>query len=137
MDEQGGEDVKGNQFIALLYGWVVIFGLILLTSFILGALLRFTSMDETTLTWWVTLTIGLIAFFIGGIIAGVKGKQKGWIIGAVTGLGVTLFIFLIQYLRFQQPFSVEQSLQHSGFIAAALLGGMIGVNMVVESKNKE
>lgn len=135
MDNQGGENVKGNQFIALLYGWVVIIGLILLTSFILGILLRFTSMDETTLSW-ATLITGLIALFIGGIVAGVKGQKKGWIIGSITGLGFTLFIFLVQYLGFQQTFSMQQSLHHVGFIAAALLGGILGVNMVVEEKNK-
>lgn len=136
MDKQGGENVKGNQFTALLYGWVVILGLILLASFILGILLRFTNMNETTLTW-LTLAIGFIVFFIGGLIAGIKGKQKGWIIGIITGLSFTLFIFLIQYFGFQTTFSLEQSLQHSGFIAAAILGGMIGVNMVVEEKSKE
>lgn len=125
--------MKKQQFIALLYGWIVILGLILLTSFVLGLLLRFSSMDETTLSW-VTLTIGLIALFIGGIVAGVKGKQKGWVIGSITGLGFTLFTFLVQYLGYQQTFSLEQSLHHAGFIAAALIGGVIGVNMVVGDK---
>ncbi|MEN1969286.1 TIGR04086 family membrane protein [Lentibacillus sp. N15] len=126
--------MKGQQFIALLYGWIVILGLILLTSFALGLLLRFTSMNETTLSW-ATLVIGLIALFIGGIVAGVKGKRKGWIIGSVTGLGFTLFVFLVQYLGYEQTFSWQQSLNHAGYVAAALIGGVIGVNMAGEETN--
>ncbi|GGB28441.1 TIGR04086 family membrane protein [Virgibacillus dakarensis] len=122
--------MKKQQFIALLYGWIVILGLILVTSFILGLLLRFTGMNENTLSW-VTLVVGLLALFTGGIVAGAKGKQKGWVIGSVTGLGFTLFTFLVQYLGYEQTFSLEQSLHHLGFIAAALFGGVIGVNMVV------
>ncbi|WP_106497039.1 TIGR04086 family membrane protein [Lentibacillus sp. Marseille-P4043] len=125
--------MKKQQFIALMYGWIVILGLILLTSFVLGLLLRFTSMDETTLSW-VSLAVGLIALFIGGIVAGVKGKKKGWVIGAITGLGFTLFTFLVQYLGYQQTFSLEQSLHHAGFVAAALVGGVIGVNIFVADK---
>ncbi|MEW9675875.1 TIGR04086 family membrane protein [Lentibacillus sp. L22] len=126
--------MRGKQLTALLYGWIVILGLILLTSFVLGLLLRFTSMNETTLSW-ASLIIGLIALFIGGIVAGVKSKKKGWIIGTVTGLGFTLFIFLVQYLGFQQTFSLEQTLHHLGFIVAALFGGVIGVNVAGQESN--
>ncbi|WP_188453533.1 TIGR04086 family membrane protein [Virgibacillus oceani] len=125
--------MKKQQFIALMYGWIVILGLILVVSLVLGLLLRFTSMDEKTLSW-ITLAVGLISLFIGGIVAGVKGKQKGWVIGSFTGLGFTLFTFLVQYLGYQQAFSMEQSLHHLGFILAALAGGVIGVNVVVNEE---
>ncbi|TMN21060.1 TIGR04086 family membrane protein [Lentibacillus cibarius] len=118
-----------QQFTALLYGWIAVLGLILVTSIVLSLLLQFTTMDQTVLSW-VTLAAGLIILFIGGVIAGMKGKEKGWVIGAVTGLGFTLFTFLVQFLGYQQTFSAEQSLTHTGFILAALVGGVIGVNMV-------
>ncbi|WP_343033700.1 TIGR04086 family membrane protein [Virgibacillus ihumii] len=111
-----------------MYGWVVVLGLILLTSVILALLLRFTEMDGTALSW-TTLITGLICLFAGGIVSGIKGKQKGWVIGGITGLGFTLFTFLIQYLGYEQAFSLQQSFYHLGYILAALLGGMIGVNM--------
>nr|WP_174616358.1 TIGR04086 family membrane protein [Virgibacillus ihumii] len=120
--------MRKQQFIALLYGWVVVLGLILLTSVILALLLRFTEMDGTALSW-TTLITGLICLFAGGIVSGIKGKQKGWVIGGITGLGFTLFTFLIQYLGYEQAFSLQQSFYHLGYILAALLGGMIGVNM--------
>ncbi|MBP1968777.1 putative membrane protein (TIGR04086 family) [Virgibacillus natechei] len=121
--------MKTNQFTALMYGWIVVFGLILIASLILAALLSFTTFDEPTITW-VTLIIGIISLLLGGITAGVKGKSKGWVIGATVGLGFSFFIFLVQYLGYQQLFSLEQSIHHIGYIAAALFGGVIGVNVV-------
>ncbi|HLR41319.1 MAG TPA: TIGR04086 family membrane protein [Virgibacillus sp.] len=125
--------MKKQQLIALMYGWLVVFGLIFIASIALALLLRFTTFNEPTLSW-VTLVIGLISLFIGGIIAGVKGKAKGWIIGGFTGLGFTLFIFLVQYLGYQQMFTLEQSIHHLGYILAALFGGVIGVNIIAGDK---
>ncbi|ASN05122.1 TIGR04086 family membrane protein [Virgibacillus necropolis] len=122
-----------QQFIALSYGWIVILGLIFISSIVLALLLKFTPFNEPTLSW-VTLVVGLITLFIGGIVAGTKSKQKGWLIGGLTGLGFTLFTFSVQYLGYEQTFSIEQSLNHLGYILVAVVGGVIGVNAVGESK---
>ena len=74
--------------------------------------------------------IGLISLFIGGLIAGIKGKSKGWMIGAAIGIGFTLFVFLVQYLGYKQGFTLEQSLYHLGYLLAAIVGGVFGVNSV-------
>jgi len=118
-----------QQFVGLLWGWIVVLGLILLSSIILAVLLQFTAFNNPTLSW-VAFGIGLLSLFIGGLIAGVKGKAKGWMIGGITGAGFTVFIFLVQYLGYQQGFTIEQSLHHLGYILAALIGGVIGVNMI-------
>ncbi|RDW19293.1 TIGR04086 family membrane protein [Oceanobacillus arenosus] len=115
-------------FTALLYGWIVVFSLILLSSIILALLFRFTAFDENSLSW-IALTIGFITLFIGGFIAGAKGKMKGWIIGGLIGLGFTLFTFLVQYLGYQHGFSMEQTLTHLGYMVAAVIGSVIGVNI--------
>ncbi|HEX6595138.1 MAG TPA: TIGR04086 family membrane protein [Bacillota bacterium] len=122
--------MRQQPFLGLLYGWTIIFGLMLGASFLLALLLRFSSFNEPTLSW-VTLIIGLITLFIGGVVSGAKSKAKGWIIGGLTGLGFTIFTFFVQYLGYQQPFSLEQTLHHIGFITAAIIGGMIGVNIVI------
>lgn len=121
--------MRQQQFVALLYGWIIVLALILLMSIFLAFLLQFTGMNEATLSW-TALAVGFVSLFIGGLVAGIKGKQKGWVIGAITGAGFTLFTFLVQYLGYQQGFSLEQSLHHAGYILAALLGGVVGVNMI-------
>ncbi|MBR3118388.1 TIGR04086 family membrane protein [Oceanobacillus profundus] len=121
--------MQKNQLTALLYGWIVVLGIILLSSVVLALVLQFTAFDEPGLKW-TTLIIGILALFLGGITAGAKGKSKGWLIGTTIGLGFTLLIFLVQYLGYQQGFSLEQSIHHLGFLAAALVGGIIGVNLI-------
>lgn len=118
-----------RQFIALLYGWIFILVFILVSSFILTLIVQFTGIRQQTLSW-VAFSVGLIGLFIGGMITGIKGKSKGWIIGGLTGLGFTVFIFLVQFLGYQNGFSLDQTLHHLGFILAAILGGMIGVNLI-------
>ncbi|AXI09573.1 TIGR04086 family membrane protein [Oceanobacillus zhaokaii] len=120
--------MQRNLFTALLYGWIFVFSFILLSSIILALLFRFTVFNENSLSW-IALAIGFITLFIGGFIAGAKGKMKGWMIGGFTGLGFSLFTFLVQYLGYQHGFSMEQSLTHLGYLLAAVIGGVIGVNI--------
>lgn len=117
-----------KQLIALMYGWVFVLGFIIVASFILALILQFADMSGWMLSW-VAFGVGLLALFIGGMVTGIKGKSKGWVFGGMTGAGFTLFVFLVQYLGYQNGFSVEQLLHHSGYIIAAVFGGMIGVNM--------
>ncbi len=89
-------------------------------------------MNESVL-FWVTLIVGLLSLFMGGLVAGMKGKERGWLIGGLTGVGFTLFVVLVQYLGYQQGLSLEQALYHLGYILAALTGGVIGVNLTNSS----
>ncbi|MDC3412438.1 TIGR04086 family membrane protein [Aquibacillus sp. 3ASR75-11] len=124
-----------SRFTALLYGWIVIFAVMLVASLILALLLRFTTIGSSTLDW-VTLTVSLIALFSGGVASGIKGKEKGWILGGSTGLGFILFVLLYQYLGFQKGFSADQMITQGGFLIAALFGGILGVNLSNEKKEQ-
>lgn len=118
-----------KQSIALIYGWIFILAFILIGSFVLALILQFTTISSSMLSW-VAFAVGLLGLFVGGLVTGVKGKQKGWIYGGITGAGFTLFIFLVQFLGFQNGFSLEQIIHHAAFILAAMFGGMIGVNLL-------
>ncbi|MFB1051640.1 TIGR04086 family membrane protein [Paraliobacillus sp. JSM ZJ581] len=117
----------------LLYGWLTILTLMILASIILSLLLRFTSLEASTLSQTTTV-ISLISFFSGGIFAGLKTGEKGWLVGLLTSLGFSLFVFLYQYLGLQQAFSWLQLIYHGGFLLAGIIGGVIGVN--IKRKNR-
>ncbi|QDP40720.1 TIGR04086 family membrane protein [Radiobacillus deserti] len=116
------------RIVSILYGWVTIFAVMLAASLILSLLLRFSSLGESTLSW-TTLIVSIIALFAGGLMAGAKGKEKGWLLGGITGIGFTLFILLYQYLGYGTGFSLEQTFHHTGFLVSALFGGILGVNI--------
>ncbi|MDF9296008.1 TIGR04086 family membrane protein [Geobacillus stearothermophilus] len=113
---------------ALVYGVATIFVLAALVSFVFSLLLKWTDIHESSLTW-VIFAVSVISMFIGGIVAGGKSQEKGWLAGGLTGLSFTVIIFLFQFLGIEKPFTVEQWLYHLGFLIAASLGGIVGVNL--------
>ncbi|MBD8069324.1 TIGR04086 family membrane protein [Bacillus sp. PS06] len=119
--------------LATVYGVAAVFIIILVASVIFSLLLRFTSLQEGSLTWLI-LAISFLALFIGGFVSGGKGKEKGWLMGGATGLLFSLIVFLFQYLGHDAVFSTEQSVYHIGFLATAMIGGIFGVNMTTPSR---
>ncbi|WP_404458771.1 TIGR04086 family membrane protein [Sutcliffiella horikoshii] len=114
--------------LAIMYGLITVFMLAIVISFIFSLLLRFTSLQETSVAW-IIVTLSFITLFIGGFISGGRGKEKGWLLGGATGGAYTLVIFLFQYLGNDALFTMQQMLFHLGFIGIAALGGIIGVNV--------
>ncbi|MGD7053535.1 TIGR04086 family membrane protein [Sutcliffiella horikoshii] len=114
--------------LAIMYGLITVFMLAIVISFIFSLLLRFTSLQETSVAW-IIVTLSFITLFIGGFISGGRGKEKGWLLGGATGAAYTLVIFLFQYLGNDALFNMQQMLFHLGFIGIAALGGIIGVNV--------
>ncbi|HLR03784.1 MAG TPA: TIGR04086 family membrane protein [Virgibacillus sp.] len=119
--------MENKSFVGILYGWIVILAAIFISSIILTFILKMTTISDASLTW-ISLAVGLCSLFAGGLVAGVKGKQKGWVIGGAVGLGFTLLTFIAQYLGYHEGFSFNQLLHHAGYIMAASVGGVIGVN---------
>ncbi|MCM3002616.1 TIGR04086 family membrane protein [Priestia koreensis] len=114
--------------MAIVVGVTTIFTIAVLTSLILSLILKFTSLEESSMKWAI-LIISFLSVFIGGFVAGGKGKAKGWLLGAVTGFLYSFVVFLIQFLGYSQSFSSSQMLFHLGFLGVAVLGGMMGVNL--------
>lgn len=117
-----------RMIMAMGFGLVVILTIIMCSSFILSLILKFSDLTEQSLTW-VILGLSILALFIGGIVSGKKGKEKGWVLGAGTGVLFSLVVFLVQYLGYQVNFDPQQYMYHLGYLLASTLGGVMGVNM--------
>lgn len=120
--------MKRSDIVAIGYGLLTIFIFIIVASFIFSLIVHFSSINEFTLAVMTTVT-SIISLFLGGLIAGLKGKRRGWFIGIATGAFFTCFVFLVQYLGFDKTFSFEQMMYHLSYIFVATLGGMFGVNL--------
>ncbi|MFC0561833.1 TIGR04086 family membrane protein [Halalkalibacter alkalisediminis] len=117
---------------AVLFGLTTILVIALSFSLVVSLVLAFTSFTEHSVKWLIT-SVAFITMFLGGTISGAKAKERGWIAGAVTAMLFSLLTFLIQYLGYDNSFTSEQYMYHGGYIAAAAIGGIIGVNL---SSNK-
>lgn len=126
-------EMKNSHLLAIVYGWITIFILLLLSSVFLSILMKFVNITEFMLSY-LALSIGILSLLIGGIVTGMKGKEKGLVIGALTGIGFTVLTFLIQYLGYNQTFTMEQSIYHLAYIIAAMIGSIIGVNLSTSRK---
>lgn len=78
--------------------------------------------------------VSFITLFLGGFVSGGKGKQKGWLVGGLTGIVYTTIIFLFQFLGMDSLFSFEEIVYHICYILTAMMGGILGVNLSTTSK---
>src|SRR5690625_2783755 len=123
----GGMQLK-NGIKAISFGLLFIFLIIVIVGFVLSLLLQFSNLTEQSLQW-VTTIVTFLALLIRGFIAGGKGKDAGWLLGGLTGLGFVIIVFLIQFLGFNSNYDISQLYYHIGYLLIATLGGVIGVNM--------
>lgn len=115
-------------FSAVMYGILTILVIVLICSLIFSILLRFTDLQESSLHWLI-MALSFFALFAGGFISGGKGKEKGWLMGGATALLFTFIVLLYQFLGQESGFSLQQSLYHLGYLATAVFGGIMGVNI--------
>ncbi len=115
---------------AVMYGVGTIFTLAIITSLFVSLILTFTDAQESSFKW-VFILSSFASLFLGGFVAGGKGKQKGLLLGGLTGLLFTLIIFLFQFLGVDQLFTSHQWLYHLIFTGMAMIGGIFGVNTAV------
>ncbi|MGE8206112.1 TIGR04086 family membrane protein [Heyndrickxia sp. NPDC080065] len=114
---------------------LTIFVFISISSFIFSLILRYTDTQESSIRTLITI-ISFIALFTGGFICGGKGQQKGWVSGSITGIVYTFIIFLFQYLGYGNIFSSEQMIYHICYILTAMMGGVLGVNIMSDQPRK-
>ncbi|MCU9613990.1 TIGR04086 family membrane protein [Caldibacillus lycopersici] len=120
---------------SILVGLGVIYVVAAVFSLIFSLLLTFTSLHEDQLSLIITI-ISFISLFIGGFVAGGRGKEKGWLLGGLTGISYTLINFLFQYLGLDQLFSMEQVIFYICFNVTAIFGGILGVNLSGGNRNR-
>lgn len=113
---------------AILFGTGTILVIAAAASLIFALMLRFTSLEESSISLAVTI-ISFLALFVGGFMSGGKGKEKGLVLGGLTGLLFSLGVFLFQYLGYDSLFSVKQFVYHGCFIVTCMMGGILGVNV--------
>ncbi len=114
--------------ISVLYGWIGVVVVLFIASIVLTLLLRFTSLGESTLEL-ATLFISFIALFTGGLIAGLKAKHKGILVGSITSLLFTFIVFCYRFLGLHLGFSVVELVNHIAYLLLAIIGAIIGVNL--------
>jgi putative membrane protein (TIGR04086 family) len=118
-----------------LYGLIFIFVFAVICSLIFALILKFTSAREVSLQYVIT-ALSFVGLFAGGFLSGGKRKEKGWLIGGLTGLIYSLAVLLFQYLGYDRLFSTEQVIYHTCYTLIAMMGGILGVNITTNHSRR-
>ncbi|CAG9612632.1 TIGR04086 family membrane protein [Bacillus sp. AFS018417] len=114
--------------IAVGFGIVTLLIFACLASIIIALLLKFTNINEGTLSI-ALFVLAIVSTIIAGFVAGVKAQGKGWFVGGSTGVVFAILVFLVNYLGFSSALSKVQLLYQLVIIAASTIGGILGVNI--------
>lgn len=112
----------------VILGVLTIITVLIITSFILSLLLQFTTLQEQSLGWFI-LPFTLFTLLIGGVVSGYRSGHKGWYFGGLTGMCFILITWLISFLGYNAAVTLNTLLMYVGYLAIAIIGGIIGVNM--------
>ncbi|MEH7417156.1 TIGR04086 family membrane protein [Neobacillus drentensis] len=118
-----------------MYGLVFILAFAFFCSLIFAFILRFTSAQEGSLQYVIT-ALSFIGLFGGGFLSGGKRKEKGWLIGGLTGIIYSFVVFLFQYLGYDRLFDAEQVIYHTCYTLIAMMGGILGVNIASNNSRR-
>ena len=112
-----------------LKGLVLAFAITFILIFIISLFLRFTSLREGKLPLLNSIVM-LLSIVIASIYLAIKVKEKGWINGAMLGLGYYLIITLLNFLVMRSV-SLDLIIGAKLFMAiiTGSIGGMIGINL--------
>ena len=123
---------KKNFSTSILYGLASMIISILLFGILFSFILRFTSISENSLTW-IFRILSFLIILMGGFIAGIFTKKRGFLAGLFTGILFSTIVLISQYLGYEQWFTMKQWLTHGGYLFIAMLGGMFGANITKET----
>ncbi|SMQ83168.1 putative membrane protein, TIGR04086 family [Bacillus sp. OV166] len=121
--------------VSILYGLIFILVFAVICSIIFAFILKFTSAREVSLQYVIT-ALSFIGLFGGGFLSGGKRKEKGWLIGGLTGLIYSIVVFLFQYLGYDRLFNAEQVIYHTCYTLIAMMGGILGVNISTNNSRR-
>lgn len=112
---------------SMLYGIMYTVILVLAGSLLLALLLEWTPLQESQMPVAMFLVNG-IALLCGGFIAGRRSEARGWLSGAMSGLGYALVMLIIGFLAFDLKIGPEALLFLTTAVCLGTLGGALGIN---------
>lgn len=121
------EEKMENPLFPMLWGMLYTVVIVLSGSLILALLLEWTSFSETQVPL-VMYIINGIALLCGGFMAGRRSPTRGWLHGAVSGLGYALLMLVIGFLAFDMPMGMQAAVFFALAVLLGALGGVLGIN---------
>lgn len=115
---------------ALLY----IFVLIIVFSLLISTLNYFDIVGSGIINIFEIISV-IVSMFVGGVFIGKNSNNKGYLQGLKIG-GISLVIlFLLNYLGFNNSFSISTILFYLIIIVSSIIGSVVGINKNKQNNN--
>lgn len=118
-----------SKSIYLLKGLLLAFIITSVLIIFFSLLLTYSTLRESKMPLLNTI-IMIISITSGSIYMGRKTKEKGWVNGALIGIGYYLILIMLNFL-FLKPFTIDIFSITKLFLASitGVIGGIIGINI--------
>ncbi len=110
--------------------WGTVFGALicLLLLFVMAAILTANNVPQAAVTP-MAIVAAAIGAFLGGLIAARIAREKGLLIGALTGLLLFVIMAIAGFIFVQDVRGSYAILKAAIFLACGAVGGIVGVNL--------
>ena len=121
--------LKNKLIIFLLF--VIIFCIF---SFIYSLLIYYDLLKTNNESFKIiSFVIGLLSFFILGLISGIICKENGLINGLLNSL-IVIFLGLIINIFIGKQFMINNFIKIASYIISSSIGGILGVNIFTKNR---
>lgn len=76
----------------------------------------------------ITTVIACVAVFLGGLISSAYSKERGVVLGLVTGVVFCICAALVSTLLFHNNFNTAGAAKFAAVLISGAIGGILGVN---------
>lgn len=126
--------MKKSQVMGAVYGWVSTLVLLIISNSILTVTIQYQLVTHDNI-FFISFILGLIILFISGVIAGIKGKENGWLLGGLVGIVFLAMTMFIQYVGLEEQITLKQTLFLICYVLSAIIGSVLGVNITSKQHN--
>jgi len=111
----------------LITGLIYAFIFMAICTIVLSFMLWLSDLGEHSLSSAAFIIHG-VSVLAGGFVSGRHSLRKGWLNGSMVGLVYAIIIILVGFLGFDAGLHLQTFILTGICIAAAAVGGMLGVN---------
>jgi len=100
---------------------------ILLLSIFIGTFSYFNILGDNAIKIFEILAI-IISMIIGGLYVGKNSTQRGYIEGIKIGIITIIFLFIFNYLAYDNTVTISTLFFYIVIILSSVLGSILGIN---------
>lgn len=120
---------EGLSLSTILKSVFISYGVSIVLLAIFAIILTYTSFPESSISTTV-LMVSILSILYASKIAAKKAKNRGWLVGSITGLVYMIILYLISFIFTERVvFDLHVLCIFLTGLVAGAIGGVVGINL--------